>query len=311
MPPSTRAWPPIGVRQEPSSTARKARSAASAVAVSAIVDRGDQRARRGVVGAGFDPDGALADRRQESSGSRMAVAADNEPEPLQSGDRQQRRVDLAGLELAQPRFDIAAQRHDREVRPQALRPSACRRSDAVPTTAPGGRSRKVLALRLMKASRASSRGRKPASTRPAGSTVGMSFEECTARSIAPASSASSISLVNRPLPPASASGRSWISVAGGADDLDLDPLRVEARRRGEAALAPRAPATSASGEPREPMRRRAVGVEDCVMGPSSARPPSLQAEREAIWIYEKSGFYRQPRLAAFKAGNDARPIIHP
>ncbi len=38
----------------------------------------------------------------------------------------------------------------------------------------------------------------------------MSFEECTARSMAPASSASSISLVNRPLPPASASGRSWI-----------------------------------------------------------------------------------------------------
>ena len=43
---------------------------------------------------------------------------------------------------------------------------------------------------------------------PSGSAVGMSLAEWTARSIRPASSASSISLVNSPLPPASASGRS-------------------------------------------------------------------------------------------------------
>ena len=36
----------------------------------------------------------------------------------------------------------------------------------------------------------------------------MSLAECTARSIRPSSRASSISLVNSPLPPASASGRS-------------------------------------------------------------------------------------------------------
>ena len=60
------------------------------------------------------------------------------------------------------------------------------------------------------ASRGSSRSGIAASVRPAGSSVGMSFKLCTARSIAPASSASSISLVNSPLPPTCASGTSVI-----------------------------------------------------------------------------------------------------
>ena len=88
--------------------------------------------------------------------------------------------------------------------------SACRRSDAVPTTAPCGRSCKVRLARLMKTSRASSRGSTATIASPAGSTVGMSLAECTARSMRFARSASSISLVNRPLPPTSASGRSRI-----------------------------------------------------------------------------------------------------
>ena len=66
------------------------------------------------------------------------------------------------------------------------------------------------ALRLMKASRGSSRCMNADSSRPSGSTVGMSLEECTAKSMLPAIRASSISLVNRPLPPTSASGRSWM-----------------------------------------------------------------------------------------------------
>ena len=45
---------------------------------------------------------------------------------------------------------------------------------------------------------------------PSGSAVGMSFEECTARSMRLSLSACSISLVNRPLPPTSESGRSWM-----------------------------------------------------------------------------------------------------
>ena len=62
---------------------------------------------------------------------------------------------------------------------------AWRRSDAVPTTAPRGKAASVAALRLMKASRTSSRGRQAASMSPSGSTVGMSLLECTARSMPP------------------------------------------------------------------------------------------------------------------------------
>ena len=49
----------------------------------------------------------------------------------------------------------------------------------------------------------------PATVRPSGSTADMSFALCTARSIAPPSSASSISLTKSRLPPASESGASW------------------------------------------------------------------------------------------------------
>jgi len=59
----------------------------------------------------------------------------------------------------------------------------------------------------MKASRGSSRGSIAVIARPSGSTAGRSFIEWTAMSIEPASSASSISLVNSPLPPISASDR--------------------------------------------------------------------------------------------------------
>ena len=62
-------------------------------------------------------------------------------------------------------------------------------------------------------------------------TVGMSLEECTAMSTAFASRASSISLVNRPLPPASDSGAILDAVAGGLDDMDFDRLGRAAMRR--------------------------------------------------------------------------------
>ena len=81
-------------------------------------------------------------------------------------------------------------------------------------------------------SRASSRARKAAISSPAGCAVGMSFMLCTAMSMRRASIASSISLTNRPLPPASLSGRSWmaspvvlmttISIASGAASAGTD-----------------------------------------------------------------------------------------
>jgi hypothetical protein len=90
-------------------------------------------------------------------------------------------------------------------------------------------------------------------TRPAGCQAGMSFIECTARSIVPAMSASSISLVKRPLPPTWASGRSCTAspvtrITTMAKASSGRP--VAARRRSRASCA----CASASGEPRVPMR---------------------------------------------------------
>ena len=79
----------------------------------------------------------------------------------------------------------------------------------VPSTAPCGsrgrsaRSRDERVARVL-ARQAGGDDQPPAA-------VGMSLIECTARSMRPSSNASSISLVNRPLPPISASGRSWMT----------------------------------------------------------------------------------------------------
>ena len=104
------------------------------------------------------------------------------------------------------------------------------------------------------ASRTSSRGRKPASAIPSGMRVGRSLAEWTAASISPASSAMSISLVNRPLPPASASGRSWIAsplvrMMRSSMVSSPQPCASASRRRVSLACA------SASGEPRVPRTR--------------------------------------------------------
>ena len=82
-----------------------------------------------------------------------------EAEPLQSGERQQGRVDLAGVELAQPRLDIAAQRHDVEIRPQPLHHRLPPQRGGADDGAVRQLARGSSALRLMKASRTSSRGR--------------------------------------------------------------------------------------------------------------------------------------------------------
>ena len=60
-------------------------------------------------------DGALPGRRQKFFHAHDPCGVLREPEPLQSGERQDRRVDFAVIELAQPRLHIAAQRHDAQV----------------------------------------------------------------------------------------------------------------------------------------------------------------------------------------------------
>ncbi len=207
-----------------------------------MIDAREQVARARIVGARLDADGALRDRRQkffdvhDARGAiRQGRAASGRRAPG-SWHRPRRRRACAA---ASRHCRAAARCADRAARACAI---ACRRSDAVPSVAPCGSSASERALRLMKTSRASSRSRHAASTRPAGSTVGMSLAECTARSMSPRSSASSISLVNRPLPPTSASGRSWMLSPVVRMTLSVDRLLVAARAPRRAARAPCAPA---------------------------------------------------------------------
>ena len=90
------------------------------------------------------------------------------------------------------------------------RSTASRRRLEVPTTAPAGSSSRPAYLLETKASRGFSRAEMTGSAKPSGITMGTSFIECTARWARPSSIATSSSLMNRPLPPISASGRSRI-----------------------------------------------------------------------------------------------------
>ncbi len=169
--------------------------------------------------------------------------------------------------------------------------------------APWGSCASEGALVEMKASRTSSRSSRQATVSPAGSSVGMSFMECTAISIWPAISASSISLVNRPLPPASDRGRSWMR----------SPVVLMAQISKPGAAAPCAEASrrstsracaSASGEPRVPMRT----LPAC-NGPSPGarrafRKPALEATRVEIAPMQTSNQQRTCRRR-FRAGRQS------
>ena len=111
----------------------------------------------------------------------------------------------------------------------------------------------------------------------------MSLAECTARSIAPATSASSISLVNRPLPPASASGRSWmrspvVRIATISIRSGIESMRRGQRLAHHARLRQRQRA-AARAEPQDAMS------EDCATGPRNA---TLWLKRSPPWLYSES-----------------------
>ena len=130
---------------------------------------------------------------------------------------------------------------------------ARRRSDDVPTEVPAGRSASPPSPSVTNASRTSSRGRKQSITRPRGWSVGMSFIECTARSIAPDRRSSSISRVKRPLPPISLSGRSVtrspvVRIATTSNAASGRSWAAASRVRVSCAWA------RARGEPRVPIR---------------------------------------------------------
>ena len=65
-------------------------------------------------------DRALAGGRQKLRRVEHRRRRVGEAEALQPGEREQRRIDRAGVELGETRLHVAAQKGDREVRPQPL-----------------------------------------------------------------------------------------------------------------------------------------------------------------------------------------------
>ena len=130
-----------------------------------------------------------------TSGSRRRPISLREPEPVEPAGGEHDRIEPALSKLAQARVDVAAQRLDRERRfeREELRATA-RGRGADPHARPD-------LAGADNASRGSSRSRYAPTTRPSVSVDVMSFAECTATSMRPASSASSISLTKTPRAP--------------------------------------------------------------------------------------------------------------
>ena len=129
-PPDSVAWPAIGVRHEPSSTARKARSQATAIGGIGVIDARQHVARAAVVVARFDADGAL--RRPPAGILRRDMICGRvrlQPEPLQPGEREHR-----GVGLALRRACAAASRHCRAAARRADRAACAWRSPAAAAT---------------------------------------------------------------------------------------------------------------------------------------------------------------------------------
>src|SRR5438876_7023594 len=82
-----------------------------------VVDGRQYALRFRVVGAALDADHRLTGCRQDDFGRNCGPGPNCEP--LEAGGSKQGRVDLAGFDLLKPGFDIAADRNDPEVGPQA------------------------------------------------------------------------------------------------------------------------------------------------------------------------------------------------
>ncbi len=137
-----------------------------------------------------------------------------------------------------------------EIGPQREAPSPGAGATTSRASRPAAAPRASPPYREMKTSRTSARGRQAAMTMPSGRRVGRSLAECTPASIAPERSASSISLVNSPLPPTSGQRPVGNAVAGRADRPGSRwPPPVSASAAASAARVASA-CTSASGLPR-------------------------------------------------------------
>ena len=139
---------------------------------------------------------------------------------------------------------------------------ACRRTEAVPTKAPCGKTASGSSAEpsphpapRISASRGSSRSSTQASTMPGGNSVSRSLRLCTATSMRPSASASWISLAKSPLPPISARRLSCtLSPDVAMMCSSSAPSSASAGMAARATLAKCRACQSASGEPRVPMR---------------------------------------------------------
>ena len=147
--------------------------------------------RRGPPARG-SPGPAAGTKTPASSGAPSLAAA----EPVQAGLREHDCFEIALGQAAKSRVDVAAQVTYIEVRPQGDRAARRRRLGGADHRALGEASSESAP---QSASRASARSGTPTIASPSGSSAGTSFAECTARSISPASSASSISFTKRDL----------------------------------------------------------------------------------------------------------------
>src|SRR5208282_4736579 len=202
-------WPraAIGVRQEPSRAASIARSAATQAALpgswsgSRSGPSRSSAARHSIASAPWPTAGSMI------SGDRISVT--NRASPSRSSPHSASTSPSTSPASSLPIRVFTLPRIG-TIRRSGRRRSNCawRRSDAVPMLAPLGKPERLGAFAEINASRGSSRGNTQAISSPSGSQVSTSFSEWTARSIRPASNASSISLVKRPLPPISPRRRS-------------------------------------------------------------------------------------------------------
>ena len=207
--------PPMGIWHPPPSAATSARSASSAASGVGVVDLRDDCAASTASslrismammpwpGAGTHSSSGTS--RRDPGGEPQSPQAPRRP---------------ARADRTRPHPACAGVYRDSRARLQTRRPgtacAAARCGGRCPCRCAPGQSQvdPRIGWRFLRrrqntsASGGSSRSSTAPTSRPSGSTAGMSLLLCTARSISPPSSASSISLTNSRLPPISESGRS-------------------------------------------------------------------------------------------------------
>ncbi len=224
-----------------------------------VIDRATSMSRvRVVVLARLDADRALPHRRQkfvdhsstQSRRARSARAASGRPAP--AGSRRPRRSSsLRSRVSTLPRSGTTSQ-----IGPQPLAASPAGAATPCRRSRRAGSSATRLGLAADEARRAGPRaGRSAEGQAIAGSTVGMSLEECTARSIAPCEQRLLDLLGEQALAAGLRQRPVLMQVAGGANHLDLDAAGVDAMRRRQRAARVMRACASASGLPRVPIRR--------------------------------------------------------